>query len=304
MLSGNTVNNNQWGIGLGIPSNCNVISDNTVNNNGVGVNFISCSNNTISGNTANSNGNGIYLEDSSSNLLSWNTITRNNVCGIRLRNSPFNEIIGINTIAYNYQGIYLQGVSRNNSIYHNDFISNEVQVIQNCANFWDDGSGGNYWSDYEGIDQDCDGIGDTETPHLKDHYPFIIPLGTIPVYHEQIRYDCTINGSCITVSRFTVDEEKTISFNINGEGYVNLTFPINLLDGPMKVFVDNTPKLCMLSWNETGNSIHFEHKTSVPLEVKIEAKYKTICPEDVNGDGTINILDIAAVALKFGQTCS
>jgi len=44
--------------------------------------------------------------------------------------------------------------------------------------FWDDGypSGGNYWSDYAGVDADGDGIGDT--PYVidennTDRYPLI-----------------------------------------------------------------------------------------------------------------------------------
>ena len=73
----------------------------------------------------------------------------------------------------------------NNTIYHNDFVNNGLQVLADgSANYWDNGysSGGNYWSDYNGADADHDSIGDT--PYIidannTDHYPlmtqYIIP---------------------------------------------------------------------------------------------------------------------------------
>jgi len=53
------------------------------------------------------------------------------------------------------------------------------------ANFWDDGypSGGNYWSDYTGVDANSDGIG--ETPYVidvnnTDRYPLVNPWTPTP----------------------------------------------------------------------------------------------------------------------------
>ncbi len=55
-----------------------------------------------------------------------------------------------------------------NIFFHNNLIDNAIQASvppteYGYANTWDDGypSGGNYWSDYTGIDADGDGIGDT-----------------------------------------------------------------------------------------------------------------------------------------------
>lgn len=94
-----------------------------------------------------------------------------------------------NNITNNRWGIYFY-CSSNNNIYHNNFIGNTEQVHSiNSTNTWDDGypSGGNYWSDYAGVDvksgpnQDLsgsDGIGDTpyviDASH-QDRYPLMNP---------------------------------------------------------------------------------------------------------------------------------
>ncbi len=72
-----------------------------------------------------------------------------------------------------------------NIFYHNDFIGNQEQIYHTIKNqIWDNGypSGGNYWSDYEGQDQDDDGIGDA--PHemaegAKDNFPLVKPWNRV-----------------------------------------------------------------------------------------------------------------------------
>ncbi|MCK4757055.1 MAG: hypothetical protein KAS67_01245, partial [Thermoplasmata archaeon] len=60
--------------------------------------------------------------------------------------------------------------SQGNLIYHNNFIDNIQQaqddILGPPGNAWDSGlpDGGNYWSDYAGIDMPPDGIGDTGYP--------------------------------------------------------------------------------------------------------------------------------------------
>jgi parallel beta-helix repeat protein len=73
--------------------------------------------------------------------------------------------------------------SSGNLIYNNNItIACIVDVIR--ANSWDNGSVGNYWSHYSGIDSDGDGIGDTpyiigypdKYPNNIDYYPLIEPV--------------------------------------------------------------------------------------------------------------------------------
>ena len=63
----------------------------------------------------------------------------------------------------------------NNRVFHNNFINNTNQAFADIESIWDDGSLGNYWSDYNGKDENNDGIGDTPYPipggNNFDRYP-------------------------------------------------------------------------------------------------------------------------------------
>jgi parallel beta-helix repeat protein len=120
---------------------------------------------------------GVQLWGTTNTTIFGNTITNNsNLPGIHLCYSSNNSISG-NTITNNYCGICLDS-SSDNKIFHNNFIDNRVQVSSyESANIWDDGypSGGNFWSDYTGVDEKSgsdqdqpggDGIGDT--PYVID----------------------------------------------------------------------------------------------------------------------------------------
>jgi hypothetical protein len=69
------------------------------------------------------------------------------------------------------------GAGYNNTFFENNFAAKFVWPV-NDANFWDNGSVGNYWSDYDGADANGDGIGDT--PYIinavnQDRYPLMNP---------------------------------------------------------------------------------------------------------------------------------
>jgi parallel beta-helix repeat protein len=126
-----------------------------------------------------------------------------------LNESTGNIIVG-NTISDNEYGIGLEECS-GNIIYHNNFINNTVHagVSVPHLNIWDDGypSGGNYWSDYVGVDvksgpnQDLhgsDGVGDT--PYIidannRDHYPLMNPYGAPPLPTYSLTTTSTVGGT-------------------------------------------------------------------------------------------------------------
>ena len=97
------------------------------------------------------------------------------------------SLVSFNNISFNDEGIYLR-LSKNNTFHHNYLYKNERQVVPSeYNNTWHDGQGeGNYWSDYEGIDTNGDGVGDNLLPHQNvDYYPLTEPnVVEKPEYHS------------------------------------------------------------------------------------------------------------------------
>ncbi len=130
---------------------------------------------------------GVELGFSSNNNITCNNAS-NNFLGICLYSSNWNEVIG-NNVSNSGNGIHLV-VSSNNRIDYNNIVDNLNQAYDDRSdNYWDNGypQGGNYWSDYVGVDkfkgpnQDqpgSDGIGDTNytiDSDSVDHYPLMEP---------------------------------------------------------------------------------------------------------------------------------
>ena len=75
-------------------------------------------------------------------------------------------------------------ISKNsNFIYQNNFVKNKDQAIDKCNNQWDNGSFGNYWSDYIDVDEDGNGIWDNPRDiaggNNKDRFPLVNPIREI-----------------------------------------------------------------------------------------------------------------------------
>lgn len=230
--------------------------------NGIGV---YSQNNVIMSNTIKSNFIGVYLENSDRNIVSDNIITSNIAIGVHLLFSFYNTISG-NNVSNNYIGINLYG-SLGNSIYHNNFISNIEQVYLQLfvvwpPNNWDTLAGeGNYWSDYRGLDENGDGIGDTQLPHQEvDYYPLMNSWfsgnAETRIFDPGWGYNVTTfsNSSIVgfNFSQILRNIGFKLSSPLNATGFCNITIRNILLSSPYVILLDDSP----LDWVETANGTH------------------------------------------------
>lgn len=283
-VSGNSITDNFFGIQL-MSSNTgnNTVSGNNITSNQYGVYVLySADNNIVSGNNIANNLYGVLLQSVKNNTVSGNNMT-NNQRGLWLFESASDNTISENYIANNWVGIFLED-SSDNCIYHNNFVDNTNQVYtENSVNSWDDGypSGGNYWSDYVGVDiyhspnQDIpgtDGIGDA--PYIidannRDNYPLMNP-------YAQIDASIKVKGNdypVTIVSNTTIDQivatKNTLHFESSGPagetGYVRVIFPmVNTTE--IKVLIDGQkltpPPFPVITSNGTHYFIYFEFTLS------------------------------------------
>ncbi|MGD2066974.1 MAG: NosD domain-containing protein, partial [Candidatus Bathyarchaeota archaeon] len=141
-----------------------------------GIGLYTTSQITVYRNTITDSRFGIASDDSTNNTISENTIT-NSEKGLMILNVS-NITVYANTVADNEIGFSIYDAN-DNTFFHNNMINNTIQVqTNNATNTWDNGSEGNYWNDYIGVDADGDGIGDT--PYVidasnQDNYPLMTP---------------------------------------------------------------------------------------------------------------------------------
>jgi len=179
--------------GIAVYTSRNVtLHKNIVKFNGFGL-YLGSSGLFATYNVAVSNRNGGVIVAGSNHVIIGNIFantTKNEILtgGIVLQGPIWNTTIVGNIVKGNPMGIFDWSHGKS-SIYHNNFIDNDLQVyiVGETDARWDGGypTGGNYWSDYNGTDlysgscqneSGSDGIGDTS--HLVfgdevDHYPLM-----------------------------------------------------------------------------------------------------------------------------------
>jgi len=321
-IRNNTMTHNNFGVYVWNSFNCVFTNNNITGNAHFGFNTDLAFNCTFSENTVAYNFDGITLYFSPNSIICGNNVA-NNMDGIVLVACPNSTLCGNNVTNTAGVGLVFFSNSSSSRIYHNNFVDNNPQVIVQETNacVWDHGypSGGNYWSDYSGVDfysgpnqnePGSDGIGDT--PYMldadnRDLYPLmdpcarshevavnrITPLKTIVCQGYSLNINVTVaNLGCCT-------EDINITVRANTNSVVQKTI----------ILESSSFKTITFTWNTTGfakgNYTLSAYATPLPGERDIVDNTYTygtvrlVTPGDLNVDGVVNSLDLSLISAHW-----
>ena len=212
------VYNNAYGMAITYAYNNVIMNCSTYNNTNYGMNIGASFYNNVTNCSTYSNSNGYSLSSTSS----------------------FNRIVDcsiFNNKGYGIQFSMLAFTGKSNRIYHNNFVNLVAKNAQDkyTVNFWNDSypSGGNYWSDYTGVDiysgpgqniSGSDGIGDTPfsitSGTNKDKYPLMNPRDTTPPIITNVTAKPQLQASSakVNITCYVIDNimVNTVKANISG----------------------------------------------------------------------------------------
>ena len=264
IFSGNNISSNHFeGVLLSASTN-NVFSNNRVINNTNGFYAISSTYNDIFDNDVSMNEQAFFLSVSRSNTFSRNNISFNNY-GIVLGASVDN-LFSSNRMIDNGNSFRIVN-SLNNIIFHNNFINTIVDTTQKpyiieSADSWDNGVEGNYWSRFNGTDENEDGI--IDMPYVidernMDNCSLKAPYTWFTVVTDTMSY--TVDVICnSTISEFKYlshEDNRTdsLSFEVVGDTgnvFLRICIPHLLIEPPYTVIANHVTLLQSRIVNSNG----------------------------------------------------
>jgi len=238
LLYGNNLIENKAGISLDASSSNSLYENNVTNvfrHWGILLNAYSDNNLVYRNSITNIFDDGIMIwYYSKNNSVFGNNIKNSDLYAIDVRYSSDNNLIYGNNAINNFKPIRLSN-SSNNIIYHNNFINyTKGPAVYALTNTWDNGypSGGNYWSDYTGVDEKSgpnqdqpggDGIGDT--PYIlyennQDRYPLMKPWKMV--------HDIAIINLTFSTENPKMNETLHIYVTVQNRGNFTETFDVSV----------------------------------------------------------------------------
>lgn len=204
IVRNDTITGNLYGVAVQGGFSNTIQADNLTRNHAADVFLAATTGNQVKNDYLRTAQSGIDIwYGSMGNIVADNpAIANNSLAGIYVSGSNSNQIVA-NDIDWNNSsststGVYMQNAT-GNGFYYNNIRHNSIQAFgvysgDLTANTWNDGTAspkGNYWSDYTGLDNDADAVGDTNVPWPcptggrpcsvtgpagVDYYPLMLPV--------------------------------------------------------------------------------------------------------------------------------
>jgi hypothetical protein len=168
-----------------------------------------------------------FLENSNFNTVAESNINSSYDFSLFLIVDSNNNTITRN----NFANTVDVGNGFSNTFFENNFARNK-DILSGKANFWDNGSIGNYWSEYNGTDANGDGIGDT--PHVinsfaQDRFPLMnpwdpeIPYDTVPPRISIVSPENKVyNASSVLLTFLIYEAFSSMSYSLDGQDNVTI----------------------------------------------------------------------------------
>jgi parallel beta-helix repeat protein len=215
LISQNTITDNSAGVWLCDGANNNRVENNTINGNAQGGIVLTVwpdshgprpESNIIFNNTLTDNGNQGILDSATGTQIIGNRLVANGGNGLDMSNDINCTVIGnviegfcfgmyrgavnctivANNITinsrYSQYGVWFLSDTPGTFFHNNFFVPIDFSHSPNVTMVWDNGSEGNWWYFYTGVDSNGDGIGDT---------PYVINENNTDLYPLMKPYDIT-----------------------------------------------------------------------------------------------------------------
>jgi parallel beta-helix repeat protein len=266
---------------------------------------------------------GVLFAFTTDSTISQSTVTENDQNGIVLISSDHNRIYA-NKLAGNGIGVGTVD-SSNNTIYHNNFMGDNAEALcHNSSALWDNGypSAGNYWINFTGLDlrrgvyqneTGSDGIGDTPyiiDSHNKDNYPLMQPWTGHDINVISVKSTKTVVGKGFSYEVIVnVANEGDTAETFNVTAYANATVigteqitNLNGTDQDILTFGQNTTGLAYGNYAISAYASPVAGETNIANNDLTAGSIHVGIPGDINGDGTVNILDAIVLGSSFLAT--